>query len=224
MKKITILITLLSLMTNSLRSQVGPGFLDDGEQSISISTGINYAILPLEIEYRRAMIFGEEGRPLTIGAGVAMPVFNLDLKDYRLDVFLERGIAEKGKLQLRSKLGVIWVHTHMDTQTIGSLGALALLNPCLVGEKWNVGLDISYTQIISSHIVHTDLYREVVYADVVDGWYKSTASNINLGVDLNRRVKRADLFFKGGISRTGTFNSYLFVPSLYMRIGGAYRF
>lgn len=78
--------------------------------------------------------------------------------------------------------------------------------------------------MFASEITHTDDYKELIYSEVKDGWYDNTASNLQVGLHINRRIRQFDAFLGGGLSTTAKFNSLLFVPSVYINMGVAYRF
>jgi hypothetical protein len=112
----------------------------------------------------------------------------------------------------------------MQTETMTSVGADFHVFTGFNSKKWYAGVEVNYNQIISTNIKHTDKYKDNVYADVVDGWYKSTASNLKLGVALGTRFNKFDVYLHGGISKTGQFKNYLFVPNYYALLGVNYRF
>jgi len=58
----------------------------------------------------------------------------------------------------------------------------------------------------------------------VDGWYKLTASNLRVGIRANRSFNKTDAYLKAGLSKTGTFEDYLFVPTMYVLLGINYKF
>jgi hypothetical protein len=112
----------------------------------------------------------------------------------------------------------------METETMSSLGLDFHVFTGFTNELWNTGIEVIYNKMFTTYIKHTDVYRDNVFADAKDGWYKNTAANIRIGVLVNRKINNFDVFFRGGLSKTAKFNDYLFVPSYYAHIGGNFRF
>lgn len=185
------------------------------EQSIGLSTGVDYSILPIGLEYRRGANFFNHKYPITLGANVTIPLFAFDLSDVRVKLISETTILRNGNFELRAGIDPVLVNTKMQTETMTSLGTDLHLFTGLSSSKWNVGVDITYNHIFTTHIKHTDKYKENVFTGAVDGWYKNTASNLKAGITVGRRFHKMYTSLSGGISKTGTFNSYLFVPTLY---------
>ncbi len=225
MKKKMILFSLLAWTVFQVNAQDRrSGILEGKEQSIGVATGLDYSILPIQLTYQRGVTLRNLKYPVMLGVDVTVPLFDLDLLDSRIRLTSETTILRKRNFEIRGGIDPVFVNVKMETERMASIGADAHFFMGLVSEKWNFGLEGNYNQIFSTHIVHTDKYKENVYAAAVDGWYKNTASNWRAGILANRTLGRVDVFFHGGLSTTGKFNAYLFVPTMYMLVGVNRRF
>ena len=225
MKKIYIISTLILLIALQTRAQEETrrsGVLNANDQSIGIATGIDYAMFPLKLTYKRGVSIFNYKYPVSVGADITIPIFNFDLNDIRIRLITETTIFRKKNFEIRGGIDPMFINVKMQTETMSSIGTDFHVFTGFTNNKWNAGLEINYNQIFSTYIKHTDKFRKVVF-EAQDGWYKNTASNIRLGIMVNRTLGNFDLFLNAGISKTGKFNDYMFVPSMYGLIGVSYR-
>jgi hypothetical protein len=200
------------------------GFLNFGEQSFGIATGIDYSIAPIQLNYKRAFELFNYKHPIILGMDVAVPLFEFDLNDIKIKLTTETTLYRKSNFEIRGGIDPLFVNVKMDTESMSSLGADFHSFTGFVKTKWTTGLEFNYNQIFSTYIKHYDKYLDNVFIDAKDGWYKNTAANIKIGFLVNRRFNKYDVYLKAGYATTGQFNSYLFVPSIYANIGVNYRF
>jgi hypothetical protein len=200
------------------------GILGYKEYSIGIATGIDYSVLPIKLTYKQGFSIFNYKYPVEIGTDVTAPLFAFDLNDIRIRIISETTILRKRKFEIRGGIDPLIVNVKMKTETMSSLGADFHIFTGFTNDKWNTGMEVNYNQIISTYIKHTEKYKKYVYAGVVDGWYRNTASNIRIGVLVNRSFNRINLYLNGGISKTGQFKDYLFVPTMYLLAGMNYTF
>ena len=226
MKKIYIISTLIVLITAQARAQEETrrsGILNANEQSTGLATGIDYSMVPLIFTYKRGVNIFNYKFPVNVGADVTIPLFKFDLNDIRIRLISETTIFRKKNFEIRGGIDPLFINVKMETETMSSFGADFHAFTGFTNDKWNAGLDINYNQIFTTYIKHTNKFNEAVF-EAQDGWYKSTAANIRLGFLVNRTLDNFDLYVHAGISKTGKFNDYLFVPSMYSLIGVNFRF
>ena len=200
------------------------GILNAKEQSVGLATGIDYAIAPLQLNYKRGFTAFNYKFPVILGAEVSIPMFAFDLNDISIKITSETTILRKGNFEIRGGMNAVFVNAKLETETMSSLGADFHVFTGLTSKKWTAGFTFNYNQVFSTYIKHSDKYKDNVFADVVDGWYKNTAANIRIGLLLNRTFGKIDVHIKAGASLTAKFNEYLFVPPLYGLLGVSYRF
>jgi hypothetical protein len=224
MKKIlilSILVTLIAFQVNAQNKR--SGILEHKEQSVGFATGMDYSIMPVKLTFKQGFSLFNYKYPVTIGADVTVPVFAFDVNDVRFRIISETTLLRNKNFEIRGGIDPMLANIKMETESMLSLGADFHVFTGFTNQKWNLGLEANYNQIFSTHIKHTEKYKELVYADVVDGWYKNTASNVRIGILANRTINRFDIYVNCGISKTGKFNDYLFVPTMYALVGVTYR-
>ncbi len=211
--------TVLQVQSQDDRS----GMLDARESAIGISTGMDYSILPLKLTYKRGINLLDYEHPFVVGVDMTVPLFSPDLRDLRARIISEATLLRKGSFEVRAGIDPMLITVNMETEQMTSVGADFHVFTGITSENWNVGMELNYNRIFSTQITHTDHYREQVFIEVVDGWYRSTASNMRIGLLINRTIDRFDVYMNGGLSKTGTFNNYLFVPTMYALLGVSVR-
>jgi len=224
MKKTTILLLMIVALGIQVNAQDRSGILDAKEQSVGIATGVDYSIMPLQLTYKRGFDIGNYKFPFSAGLDVTVPVFNFDLNDIRVRITTEMTFLRKRNFEIRGGIDPVFVNLKMETETMSSLGLDFHLFTGFTNARWSTGMEVRYNTMFSTYIQHTDKYTDNVYEGAVDGWYKNTAANIRIGALVNYRVNKFDLFLRAGISKTGKFDDYLFVPSMYGIIGVNFRF
>lgn len=225
MKIRTLIIAILTVVTLSTNAQNNrSGMLDSGENSIGLATGIDYSILPIMLTYKRGISIRKLKYPIILGAEVTAPSFSFDLNDVRFRVISDATLLKRKNFELRGGINPVLVNLKMETEDMTSLGADFHIFSGITNKKWNLGLVVNYNKIFSTHIKHTEKYKKNVYAGAVDGWYKNTASNLRVGILANRTLGKINVYLDGGISKTGSWNNYLFVPTIYTILGVNYRF
>lgn len=217
------LVLLLLFQPGLAQESTRSGMLDHHAQSFGLSTGINYAILPLQLHYRRGLNCFQLPYPVQLGVELAIPTFGFDLRDKRIKLSTEALIFKKSKFEVRGGIDPQLVSIRMATQNMHAIGTDIHAFVGLTGPKWNFGAECVYDQAFTTYIRHADLYRDNVHQDAHDGWYRWTASNFRAGIAVNRTLHRTNLFVQGGLSKTGTLKNYLFVPNMYFLLGASVR-
>ena len=224
MKKITIIFILTIFLGIQMKAQDRSGILAAKEQAVGLATGVDYSIMPLQLSYKRGFDIGNYKFPFSAGLDVTIPLYKFDLNDIRIRITTEMTFLRKRNFEIRGGIDPVFVNLKMETETMSSLGLDFHLFTGFTNARWNTGLEVQYNAMFSTYIKHTDKYTDNVYEGAVDGWYKNTAANIRIGVLVNYRVNKFDIYLRTGVSRTGNFNDYLFVPSMYGIIGVNFRF
>ena len=221
---IIIALSTLQLSVNQLSAQSRFNLPDNPQQQLSISTGLDYAVLPLTISYKKGLrLFGGK-RVISAGVEAIVPMFNFDLNDLKLSLTTEMTLYKSSRFEVSGGLNPLYVSTKLETNHLRSLGADLHLFAGYSSPNWHLGLDFMYNKIFSTYITHSDIYRDNVFADVVDGWYRNTASNIKIGIYASRTFGNFDPFLTAGIVKTGKFNDFLLVPGIYLNLGTNFRF
>lgn len=98
---------------------------------------------------------------------------------------------------------------------------LSLL-PGYESARWGLLLDIGYEQALTTKLSHSRAYRDRIYADAKDGWYRDLSANLRAGVITGMRVGPTEITLRGGMLTPHTLQP-LTVP-YYAMLGAGYRF
>ncbi len=220
---ILILFVFFSISYHSI-AQEWSGLLDKKEQSVGFETGFDNSIMPINFSYKRGFDLFNTKYPLIAGLDITVPLFGFDFNDVKVRILTETTIFRNKNFEIRGGLNPVFINVNTKTESISSLGCEFHTFIGYIDKKWNTGLEFSYNQIFTSYIKHTEYFKNYIFSDVKDGWYKATAANVRMGVVVNLRIKKFDIYFKGGMFATGKFKTYLMMPPLYFDFGLSFRF
>lgn len=223
MKKIILLTTVILLSQFGFTQNIA-GKTNFNQNKLTIATGMDYSMFPVTIKYDRGINFLNYNKPIEIGAEIAIPVFDFDLNDNRLKINAKTDLWNNNNFFVHLKISPELVNSELKTQTFRTISTEFELSPGYANENWYFGLEVSYNYGFATYIKHTQIFRNLIYEDVVDGWYKSSVSNIKIGFTALHSIKNIDIYLSAGILKTGKFNNYLFVPSMYGVVGISYNF
>lgn len=89
--------------------------------------------------------------------------------------------------------------------------------------SWFVAGEISFDKAIVTHFKHPDLYREIIYGDVKDGWYEpATGGNFLYGLQTGYSFKQGDITLNFGKVVTQDFKATPLIP-FYLMLGYNHR-
>jgi hypothetical protein len=141
-------------------------------------------------------------------------MFQPDFNDFRvrigprIDAFRHKWFA------LPVTLSLVLVGT--DSDVVRGLGIATELGtmPGVYAAKWFIAGELFWIQTWSSHLRHTDRYREKVYDDVKDGWYRTPAVVGRFGGRVGGiAFGRVEMLLRGGYEQHGKYNKL--VPRFY---------
>ena len=100
---------------------------------------------------------------------------------------------------------------HVQTKNFGSQ-KYAFINRFLAGlfsTKWHLGFIGDYEKIFASNLKHTQYYRDFIYPEAKDGWYKGAGGNVQLGIEVGVKIKEGfNLIFDFKVPKSEKFNGY----------------
>jgi hypothetical protein len=90
------------------------------------------------------------------------------------------------------------------------------------GPRWGLSLEGGYQQFLTTHISHSDVYRETFYADAKDGWYGLSGSAARAGLRGGIRIGAVEIAARAGVNTTGQLQAV--TPPFYFTLGTSYVF
>jgi hypothetical protein len=186
------------------------------KHNIAVATGLDNNLLAVQISYAYHL---KDNRS-SVFASFIQGSSQLGSGNFRSELGVKTWLGSYEKFVLQSNLGVVYTKGVNKVGTYDGIGINLSIMPSLQFGNFGVGLSAEYNPYIATHIKHTDYYKQSFYADVKDGWYGSTATNIRLGVVLNllfSEKSQIEANLKVGYQKNGVYDTFL--PNAYAVIG-----
>lgn len=146
---------------------------------LRVRTGLDHAFVG-EVGYDH--VFGLCDRVLIAGLDVALPWAELDASDFQIRLGATLPLVERGAWKLLGRLGPTVRGTDTAAAQMTSLGVDARVAGGYFRTRGFVALEAGVDWAATTHITHADAYREQVYPDAQDGWYRATGGTLRAGV------------------------------------------
>jgi len=140
----------------------------------------------------------------------------------RLGVMYWLPLHERWALQ--AKLALIYAESANPAGRYNALGYQLDLSPRFLTKRGGFGLDFSVNPFFLTHIEHSDYWKEYLYEDAQDGWYRNTVRTFRMGASVSRYINRAkslEAALQGGYQTNGRYDRL--VPGLYFNLYLNYR-
>lgn len=224
MKNLSVLIFIV-LFTSNLSAQKERTLtqLNIGEQSIGLNLGVlDFSTLTTEVSYKRGIALFD--KTFIIGSDLAIPIFEPDFNDLRWRVVtLQKSVIRKGKFDMSIQFAPMILLSKTKVRKSFAFGEHLSVMSGFYGEKWGISFIIDADFINATKVKHTDYYKDVVYADVYDGWLQNPANNLRLSLKGTRKIGKLETSLALGYG--GTFkNAYALFPPFSATIGLRYVF
>jgi hypothetical protein len=193
---------------------------DASRQSIGLDTGLENAFIARATYAHRLDLGGRLDARLY--ARATLPFVAPDLGDWGLDGGLRITPVAWGNVRLALLAGPVVRSTVTDAFSATGLGIGATALFGYEGSRAGVSAELGYEQLFATHISHSDLYRDTVYAGAKDGWYALSGGVAHGGLRGGVRFEALEIFARAGINTTGHFHSVN--PPFYATLGTSYAF
>lgn len=169
--------------------------------------GVNYSYkLPLKM-------------PVFIQTGFSIPFGKNVVDDFKANIGLGGQIYENKNFHSILTLNTIYKRYTNELVTLNQVGLdIKTLNG-FYKPKWFVATEIGLELGLSTHFKHSETYKQNIYANVQDGWYKPISAGImNFGVQSGYSFRQSDLIFRIGYFKSITSNVNALIP-YYVTLG-----
>ena len=141
------------------------------------------------------------GRHLLVLGELTAPWATLDTSDYQARVGAVVPVVEWRGWELAGSFEPTVRGTKNDVSRMTSLGANAGVTGGYYARHGFVAGELGFDYALTTGITHTQLYRDLVYAEARDGWYINPGGNYRLGAQGGVSFGRYDLVLRAGILR-----------------------
>lgn len=208
----------LALSITALALAAGAAHADPAGQRVYAGVGMDTTVVT-KLGYERDVVALTPRLTLTIPAEVTLPVLAPDGGDGELRAGLRAELRPGPRYRVDATLLPFARATRNDVFRGVGLGVDLALRPTVLVGRGAVGLELGYDRSLAEHLRHTRSYRDLVYADVVDGWYQGGAATLRAGLHGELALGRASLRLRTGVTVTEGGNREL-VP-FYGELGVA---
>ena len=171
------------------------------ESAVGARLGVDASILTVEVSGRHAIGLGGLPKPLEMRFELAMPTF-VGPSDLRF------GSSVSTAIPLGKHWGIVpslrpfrLVSAANEVHTMRALQSGLGIAGGYLGPRFSALAGVGAEASWATHLEHSAMYRERVYADVQDGWYANTGGNLHIGLDLAVRMGPVDLSLDLGMVR-----------------------
>src|SRR5262245_65015046 len=168
---------------------------DEPANRVHVRTGAEYGFVA-GVGYARTV--SVLGRRLLLTGDVTLPWAGLDVSDYRVRAGALVPIVGTRRWRLAGTVAPTVRGTENVAGTLTSLGADLGVQGGFYARHWFVAGETGVDMAITTHVTHSDEYRQDVYAGARDGWYAPTGGVIRYGVQAGASFGRHDLVLRVG--------------------------
>ncbi len=99
-----------------------------------------------------------------------------------------------------------------------NLGAELSVTAGYYKPKWFVAGKFGFDKAMFTHLKHTDIFQENIYAEVRDGWYSASGGNFRYGIQAGYSFRQHDLTVEIGKAVSQDFKTTPLIP-YYLQVG-----
>ncbi len=192
------------------------GSITDSTKHIAgVNLGWEYAaIVSVNYSYRLLV-----EKPIFLQTGFSIPFGKNVMDDFKLNVGLGGQLYSKKNFNSIFTLNAIYKGYANELVTMNQIGLEIKTINGIYKSRWFVATEIGLALGLSTHFKHSETYKQNIYSDVQDGWYKPLSAGImNFGLQTGYSFKQSDLIFKIGYYKTITSSINVLIP-YYVTLG-----
>jgi len=196
--------------------------LDTGANVVGSTVGIDGATIAWSMGYARAIQLPIP-RVLVVGTQFTMPMTQPDFGDWRWRTGARIDSLVWGRFAWPFEADFVLRRLANRSVKAWGLGSELITMPGYYPRRWFLAAEVSWDQQWGTHLEHSDAYRNVVYDEVQDGWYRTTGFTMRYGARVGGRPwKRMELWLRAGFEQHGRFDTV--APPVYAIAGLNFRF
>lgn len=120
-------------------------------------------------------------RDLQLSADISLPIFLADLAHFEINASAKILLADIAFLSIVNRSGIFCLNTENDLFGAFSAGIKESISVGYFSDTCFAAAEAEYDKCLVSHIVNSELYKDLVYPDAVDGWYFASAGRFKFG-------------------------------------------
>lgn len=174
------------------------GTLDEASNVVHVRTGAEYGFVA-SVGYGRVVPLFD--RHLVLTADATLPWATLDASDYRLRVGAMMPVLGARRWKIAAAVAPTVRGNKNDISRMIDLGADLAVMGGYYARGWFAAGELGFDWALTTHVAHSDRYRQNVYAGARDGWYANPGGNIRAGAQGGAAFGRYDIVLRLGVVR-----------------------
>jgi len=188
---------------------------DSTKHIVGASLGWEYtAVVGVNYSYKPSLKL-----PVFVQTGISIPFGKNVIDDLKSNIGLSGKMYRKKSFHSILSLNAIYKRYASELVKLNQVGLDIKTVNGFYKSKWFVAAEFGLELGLSTHFKHSETYKQNIYADVQDGWYKPLSAGImNFGVQTGYSFKQSDLIFRIGYYKTISSSVNVLIP-YYMTLG-----
>ncbi len=141
------------------------------------------------------------GRASLVSGEVTAPWAGFDGSDFRLCLGVLTPIARGGRWKLAAGFFPTLRRTGNELGRMTSVGADVGVTGGYYARHWFVAGEAGFDWSMTTHVSHSDGYRNLVFDEARNGWYANPGGNIRYGLQAGTSFSRYDIVLRIGQMR-----------------------
>lgn len=206
---------ILSISNKSKAQTVNWNSLEDSKHIISASIGWDYSVsYNLGYAYRL-----KTKSPILLHGNFSVPSGEKLFDDFKTKLGGQVLLFNKSNLKGSIALNGIFRRYENPLVRLQNFGGELKGTFGYFRPKWFVAVEVGFDKAIVTHFKHSETFKETIFPDVRDGWYKpTTGGNFQYGLQTGYSFKKSDIIFNIGMVTTQDFKSTPLIP-YYLMLG-----
>jgi hypothetical protein len=193
------------------------------KKAVTISIGTDLSIVTLQVNYTQSFTVNNWNRNLVLDTGFSIPIFNPDLKDFRLSAGVKIDTVKAEYFLIPVSLKLIFRGHSNEAHSSKGLGMELAAFPGFYNNKFTAAAELVWDSELCTYIKYSDYYRYIIYDKAAPGWYGFTSNMFRIGARTGVLFRdRDELSLRGGYEYHGRYN--LKIPPVYAVLGNSIRF
>jgi hypothetical protein len=195
------LVVLITVCTATALMAQTPNFYNarDGRHDAWVAVGLDPAVMT-SLGITRWTRIGERVAGFSLDATI-LPSEEFDMHDYKTSASVSGSLVRFGSLHVATRFGVSVRGTQNTNFTAHGVGTDLTAFVGHYGRRTMAALEIGYDKAWLEHIEHRPFYL-ANYPDAVDGWYRTPAGTIKVGVTTGVSLGRLALGLRAYVVRS----------------------
>jgi hypothetical protein len=220
MKKIIITIIFIVLMSKIYGQTYNwADSLKSAKHIVSANIGWEYSTIA-GLYYGYKLPFK---KPIVLQAGISVPFGKKVLDDFKSKVGLQGLVWGKNNFKTILAVNGVYKKYSSELVNLSSLGIELQSEFGIYKHKWFVSGEIGLDLGLTTHFKHSETYKQFIYSEVKDGWYKPVSGAfMNFGIQGGYSFRKSDIVFRIGYIKSITSTANVLIP-YYTTIGYNFR-